>query len=300
MAYRVNGTSIADFSQCRYRWVSRWILNRVPRDVAPALNAGRVLHLIFEDALTGQRTMEQAAVHHLALMRSEEASEKAIKIIEGLAEALPLWKDTFEFEIPVLEVEQPFEIEIPKYPGILWVGRPDRVGICNGRLWHVQTRGLAAGQNFGTYLTLAKRHFHEQLYAVALSRKYPQYKYGGTMFNLIRKLLYRTNVGKKNEATKTAAEMFFQMPMPVNLASPLHKNVMRDAAYHTSQMQGVEREFRSTGNMPAPNDKLNGGFAGNSIDPYFRVMIGEIKLSDDAFFQDRVDMYEGVQDAEGA
>jgi hypothetical protein len=35
------------------------------------------------------------------------------------------------------------------------------------------------------------------------------------------------------------------------------------------------------------NDKLNGGFNGSSEDPFFKLMIGEIELSDDKWFKDR-------------
>jgi hypothetical protein len=43
--------------------------------------------------------------------------------------------------------------------------------------------------------------------------------------------------------------------------------------------------------MPLPNEKLNGGWIGNTIDPYFRVLQGEIDLKDDRWFKDREDTY---------
>lgn len=305
--YYVNVSSISEFMQCRYRWLSKWVLNRVPRDEAPALGGGKLLHLIFEDYLTGKYTMEQSVEHHCQKYREEmsgltdareiDNGEKAIKIIDDLKEALPLWKDKYHFTEPVLEVEEPFEIEFPELPGVIFQGRPDRVGICSGMVWHVQNRGLAAGVNFATYIALAKRHYHEHLYAEALSRKYAyrELKYGGTMFNLVRKLKYRTGVTKKKPLgkTKTAKDMFFQHPMSINMNSEQHRDVMEAMFEHVRDMQATKRRYINSKCtwMPAPNEKLNGGPYGNATDPYYRLLVGEITLADDKVFKDRESTY---------
>jgi hypothetical protein len=304
--YTVNVSSISDFMQCRFRWWCRWVQNRVPVYESPALGGGKLLHLIFEDAARGE-SMARSVYRHLgeykALSKVWAADSpelisamKAVRIVEDLAEALPLWEDKFSVRRQ-LEVEEPFEFVHTEYSDILWRGRPDRVivGDDDGRIWHVQNRGLAASTNFGTYMTLAKRHYHEHLYAEALAPKYREFKYGGTLFNLVRKLKYRTNVGKKNEATKTAAEMFFQMPMPVDLNSGLHKAVMHAAVQHVREMERVTSDWLVHGVIPPPNEKLNGGFSGNVIDPYFRVLIGEIDLDDPQWFKAREEMYASTE-----
>jgi hypothetical protein len=298
--YVFNISSMQDFMQCRYRWVCKWVVNRVPRREAPALTQGKMLHLVFEDFLTGKFTMNEAFDHHIAQAREAvgaayfpweaESILKAIAGMEELREPMMLWHDKFEWEVPVLEVEQPFEIAHPMNPHYRIKGRPDRVGVMNGQLWHIQNRGLAASTNFAVYIDLAKRHYHEHVYAQALSEKYGM-PYGGTMFNLVRKHKYRTNVGKKNEAVKSFDQMFYQYPMPIVLGGPLNKSVMMSILLHAEGMLETRDRYLEDGSMPPPNEKLNGGFSGNVIDPYFRVLTGEADLWDNTLFKQREDTY---------
>jgi hypothetical protein len=297
--YVVNVSSIQDFYQCRYRWVCKWVLNRVPRKEFAALTAGKLLHEIFEQHFRqGIPLVTAAAVsitkygeaNALLPEAERETGEKAIQQIEDLRGALPLWVDQYPIT-ETLEVEAPFSIEVPQYPGIIWLGRPDRVILCEGHIWHYQNRGLASSVNFGTYIQLAKRHYHEHIYPENFAQKYPGIPIGGTLFNLVRKLKYRTNVGKANEKVKAPAEMFWQHPMSVNMNGYLHRDVMNSMNQHVRDMIETERMYRLHGILPPPNEKLNGGFSGNAIDPYFRVLIGELDLTDDRYFKDREDMY---------
>jgi len=304
--YRVNVSSVQDFMVCRFRWWCKWVMDRVPKEDPPALTGGKLLHNVFESYGIEGGTLLHSAQQHVGVAKAQmsgmsereaRSAEKAIKIVEDLMEAFPLWHDKYPFTTPVLEIEQPFELELPQYPGILWIGRPDRAGVSSNRIWHVQNRGLAASTNFGLYIELAQRHYHEHLYAEHLSRKYADIApYGGTMFNLVRKLKFRTNAGKKNEETKTAAEMFFQHPMSISLtgnsrSARVHKHVMDSLYQHVLEMREVEQRWNDNDLIPAPNEKMNGGPYGNSIDPYFRVLIGEIRLDNNEYFKDREDTY---------
>jgi hypothetical protein len=297
--YAVNVSSIQDYMQCRYRWVCKWVLNRVPRNEGPALTAGKLLHQIFEDHFRNGLPLDVSANHWIGEYKQmlETLGEpertgwkKALQQVIDLREAFPLWVDKYPIE-RTFEVEEPFAIEIPQYPGVLWKGRPDRVILCEGHIWHYQNRGLAPSVNFGTYIQLAKRHYHEHLYPENFAQKYPGTPIGGTLFNLVRKLKFRTNVGKKKEKTKKAEEMFWQHPMSINLNGYLHRDVMDSMYQHVLDMIVTEDIYGITGKLPPPNEKLNGGFSGNSLDPYFRVLIGEIDLADDHWFKDREDTY---------
>jgi hypothetical protein len=306
--YVVNVSSVQDFYQCRYRWFCKWVLNRVPRKESEALHLGKVIHIVFENFYRKDQPLRDAAVEQYNLLEKSlptakpwetETIRKTMDALLEIEEAWPLWQDKYPMDVPVLEVEEPFTMTFPEMPGVQFRGRPDRVCIMNGLVWHVQNRGLAAQMNFGTYVRLAKRHFHEHLYAEHLAVKYAQDgDYGGTLFNLVRKLKFRTNEGKKNEKTKTATDMFWQHPMSVNLASLQHKAVMEDLFYHVDEMRRVIREYDNTGRLPAPNDKMNGGFSGSAEDPYFKLLIGEIELRDDEWFKDREDTY-SVADTTG-
>jgi len=299
--YIVNVSSVQTFMQCRYRWVCQWVYNRVPRKEQDALMLGQVIHLIFENHARKGISLSEAALDQMNFLRAglhlmtpwdRETAETTLTKLNELFEAWPLWHDMYPMDVPVLEAEEPFTIEFPEMPGVVFRGRPDRVCIMSGQVWHVQNRGLAAQMNFATYARLAKRHYHEHLYAEHLARKYARDgDYGGTLFNLVRKLKFRTYVGKKNENTRTAAEMFWQHPMSIRLDSLNHRTVMEDLFDHIEEMQRIEMRVRDGGRLPAPNDKLNGGFSGSSEDPYFKLMIGEIRLDDDKWFKNRTDTY---------
>ena len=303
--YVVNVSSVQDFMQCRYRWYCKWVLNRVPRHEGPALDAGKLLHTIFEENSREGTPLQKAAFTQSYMYQCETVNyneperttrTKALKTIHDLYEAWPLWNDIYEMTIPNLEAEEPFEIEFPECPGVIFRGRPDRVCLMEGQIWHVQNRGLAASMNFATYIRLARRHYHEHLYAEHLARKYADLgPYGGTLFNLVRKLKFRTNAGKKNEKVKTGPEMFWQFPMSIDLQSQQHRDVMDSLFGHVAEMQDVQRRTRSCtfGKqwLPAPNDKMNGGFNGSTEDPFFKLIMREITLDDNRYFKNREDTY---------
>ena len=301
--YYVNVSAVQDFMQCRFRFWCKWVMNRVERNEAPALAAGRAIHHIFEKHHTENMSLADSSIvirqqwRELLDTETDEREkaqgEKALKVLDDIGEGWSLWKDKYPFEIPVLEVEQAGEITFKELPGVVFRLRPDRVGVSSKLLWHVQNRGLAAGTNFGIYIATAKRHYHEHLYAEHLAIKYPKYKYGGTMFNLLRKLKYRTKVTKANPLgeTKTADELFFQHPMSINLKSGLHKHVMLSLFQHVRDMMKVMEDWEKHEIIPPPNEKLNAGAFGNVVDPYFRVLIGEITLDDETVFKDREETY---------
>ncbi len=308
--YRVNVSSVQDFMQCRFRWWAKWVMNRVPVATSPALDAGKILHRAFERSEGGVE-LSRALAEECAAFRklipdahpaAQIGAEKAVVVMEDLIEAMPLWRDKFPVDA-VLEVEQPFEWRDPEDADILWVGRPDRVVLSGSRVWHQQRRGLAASMNFGMYIRLAKRHYHEHLYGRYLREKYPKrgkkkLTYGGTVFDLVRKLKFRTNVGKKNEATKTAEEMFFQQSVSYDLNGQFHRAVMMALRYHVHEMRRVVLDWEHDRIIPAPNEKMNGGYSGNSEDPYFKLLIGEVSLDDNSVFKAREDTYETADTSE--
>lgn len=301
--YFVNVSSMQSFTQCRFRWWCQWVMNRVPVTGAPALEAGKLLHRIFEGHFIKGESLLDAADRECEAFRlliptahpaAQSNAMKALLTIIDLREALPLWKDAFE-GMETLEVEEGFEYQDPVLPWLVWRGRPDRVVKLGTRIWHVQNRGLAAQMNFGMYTRLAKRHYHEHLYGEHLEKKLctkkNKLKYGGTIFNLVRKLKFRTNVGRSNETTKTAEEMFWQGPVSYEMKSGLHQSVMMSMRQHAEEMREVERRWVEENRVPAANEKMNGGFSGNSEDPYFKLLIGEISLDDDTVFGPREDTY---------
>lgn len=303
-AYKVNVSSINDFMSCPFRWWAKWVMNYVPKNESPALGFGKVLHTILEKHGTGEATMIQAVadadqyLHYTAAETTDsferDITLKCIEQLDDLSPALIQWSDQYQFEIPCLEVEIPFEWPDPLFPDqIIYMGRPDRVGVMQNQIWHIQHKGLARSTNFATFIELAKRSYHEHLYAEALSAKYinpvksdNNWRYGGTLFDLIRKLKYIVR-----GQPRPLSEMFWQHPMPINLESSLHKHVMECIRRYALEMQNVEYHYRNYNVIPLPNERMNGGYYGNKPDEFFKVLVGEIELGDPRYFKQREDMY---------
>lgn len=303
-AYRINISALKQYQRCPYRWWAMYVMNRVPLITPAALDGGKIYHRAFE------RYEDHGEGHPLSLREALAAEcadfrekmklepeacqptlEKAVVTFEDVIEAMDLHEDRFEVS-KVLEVEQAHEW-YDDVTGIMWIGRPDKLAVTAGRLWHWQRRGLASNKNLRTYVRLQNRSYHEHLYAEMAVARYPKYrgKYGGTIFDLLSKKKFRTYVGTKREQTKTAEEMFYQQPMSIDLNSHLHYDVMGTMRDWGQQMVSALRAWDHDGTIPPPNDEQNGGFSGSSEDPYFKVLMGEATLDDPTIFKAREDQY---------
>lgn len=321
----VNISGVKRFKECRARWLIEWHLNRVPIEGALPLNLGKLVHEVFDCYLTPavipiqggtipvRHTMQgaiqqtvgkwvDAATTNLAAQRiSQREYEDMIaakEAFDDLWEPLQHWKDQFPIE-RTLEVEAPFEYPHPSDPSIIIRGRPDRVAVVFGRRVHIQNRTLAAGINFGLYTELAKRDYHELIYAWAMQQKYPDLSGGGTLMNLIRKLKYRAKPTKNNPEGKILhdlSEIFGQYMVPMK--DEQVELALADLLWDAHEMRRTIEEFETTGRFPAPNRKLDGGPYGNRIDPYFNVFMGKVSVHDNTFFKNREDMYAGTAEDE--
>lgn len=328
LPYKVNVSSINDFMTCRFRWWAKWVMNWVPKYEAPALTFGKLVHEVFEekekskdivDSMNKIHDKWEAASNSTTDPVERDCGFKALHQLDEISEALVEWTDQYPI-VETLEVEQPFEFTDKEFGDIIYLGRPDRVSLINDTIWHVQTKALAPATNFGVFIELAKRSYHEHLYAEVLSKKYENYmlahiqctftepceatlvhyKYGGTLFNLIRKLKYRTKVTKNKPLgeTKELSEMFWQHPMSINLQSPLHKNIMNCIREYAFAMRATEKDYNQYNLIPIPNERMNGGYYGNKPDEYFRVLVGEIELGDERYFKKRENQYASASDTE--
>lgn len=293
--YLANISSVQDFMQCRYRWACKWVYNRVPRTEPRALSFGKLLHNVFEDHLLSGDPMDKVIDRQIVEWRTQAAvanrdvaevtaALSAITDLESYREVLCQWKDQYPCDIPVLEVETPFEIDVGH--DIKIKGKPDRVSVVFGRAFHIQNRSLAATTNFDLYTHLAKRHLHELVYGYAISRKFQQYPYGGTIFNLLRKITHRSKTGK---ILHPLSECLWQGMLNFS-QEELESGVQRAKAW-IQEMREEHENILVLKEMPLPNERLNGGPYGNSIDPYFLVLQKEISLDDDRYFKHREETY---------
>jgi hypothetical protein len=282
--YTINVSSVLAFRRCRYRWICAWVLNRVPH-VVPALEFGKLLHTVLEDVNLGRSTMAQA-MDALAVRPEALIDESAVMELLKYREHLEAWTDRYPFEVPVLEAEEPFTIVSPFDASIAFKGRPDRFGLLWDNVVHVQNRSLHSGKNFLLYTRLARRHDHELLYGwYAANVKYPQHPYGGTVFNLLRKIAPRD----RKKQLRPLVEIMWQGLVPYAPEEQV-AGVWRLTEW-AREMRECEERFRATGEFPLPNEDANGGFFGNSEDPYFKVLLGETTLENDRLFVDREDTY---------
>lgn len=311
--FHVNISSVKRFHQCRARWLIEWHLNRVPREGALPLNLGKLVHVAFEKYLLNQSSSMLSAVdaalaewtdtvskqHTAGLLNDSEFGEAidAAKALNDLREPLALWKDQFPVA-KVLEVEEPFEFPHTMDAGIIVRGRPDRMAIVFGKLVHIQNRTLAAGINFGLYTELAKRDYHELVYAWAMQLKYPDLKYGGSLMNLIRKLKYRgapTKACPEGKILHTTDEMFGQFMVP--MLDQQIEWAMGDLLTDVREMERVVTAYEEHGKLPSPNRQRDGGPYGNKKDPYFDVFMGKVDIYDDKYFKPREDMYAATDES---
>jgi hypothetical protein len=211
--------------------------------------------------------------------------QKAHNELKGLVEPLTLWKDAFPIQ-ETLEAELPFETSILE--GLLkFQGRPDRVVVLHDKVFHFQHKTLGGSKSLATFLAIAPRNLHENLYADWLSKLYYPRPYGGTIYNVVRKLKYRST-SKSKEILHTPEEMFGQFPIPIS------KESMNEAVKHLTVVAHAmieTAESYASGYFVPSNRHFDSGYYGNSLDPYVAVMTGEASLDDERLFQDRKDPY---------
>ena len=298
----VNISSTKQFQYDRARWLFGWHLNRVPRSGERPLNFGKMMHEVFERHVRDDMTMKKAIVDVRSdwndlIAKSTDEFEKsdgqdALDDLKELTEPLEMWKDIYPVE-RTLEVEVAFEYPHPLDPTLMIKGRPDRMAIIYGKLFHIQNRSLAASKNIGLYTELMHRDMHELIYAWAMQKKYPDIAYGGTLFNLVRKLKYRGKPTKKdpdgkilNSLDKIMGQyMIPTLPDQIDIA-------LRDLKWIADEMDRTVRDYEEHGIIPASNRGLDGGYFGSKKDHYFDVLMNGVEgLKDDKLFKDRDDMY---------
>lgn len=295
----ISVSSILDFQNDRLRWCYKWLDNRVPRGVPQALVVGKIVHSAFENSFNTDTPVSDCLKALLVPFETSILTDREQKIydeLDGLIEPLTFWKDQFPLEC-TLEVEEPFETQL--LSGLIFQGRPDRVAVVFGKAMHIQNKTVSAQTDLGNYITLAGRSLHELHYGSYLSKKYAKLglEYGGTLYNIIKKLKYRSKTVTKAEPEgkilNTPESMFLQTVIgfdqkQVDLAKA-------ELLYWSTEMKHTEACYLS-GLAPGATRSRDAGYHGHGIDPYTRVMLGEISLEDDTHFQPREETYAAIEE----
>lgn len=292
----ISVSSINDFQRCRARWCLRWLENRVPITVPQALTTGTLVHQAFEEhfSFTG-KTLPRPPIGDvlsLLLVKLEktlltENEQKAYIECLGLVEPLNLWTDQFPIT-RTLEVEEPFALPLPGTT-LTFQGRPDRVVLAYGKVWHMQHKTIGASRDLGLFVSLARRNLHELTYATHLAAKYPDWDYGGTIYNVVRKLKYRSTSKKDDgKILHTPEEMFLQTMIPIDSAE--QECAWSDVTVLAKEMEQVAANYFS-GWFPPATRGMDAGLYSNSIDPYTAVLSGDADIQDNTLFMGREDKY---------
>lgn len=292
----ISVSSIEDYQNDRLRWCYKWVENRVPRRVPSALVVGKLMHAAFEAHFKNPSiTVAQALTSLLPPAGAilDEKEQKEVEQARGLIEPLSFWQDAYPVE-HTFEVEEPFEYWLTS--GAKFRGRPDRVVVVYNKVFHMQHKSAGPGTKIDTFVLLATQKMHELLYGRYLAKKYKKshgLEYGGSIYNIVRKLKYRSKTVTKAEPLgkilHTPNEMLFQQVIPID---PHSQAQAYDEANELSVLMDRTMEMYLADKMVPRNRQLDGGKYGNSIDPYTLVAIGEISLADDTYFMDRENTYD--------
>ncbi len=221
-----------------------------------------------------------------------EKEQKDADMAASLVEPLEHWHDMYPIQ-RTLEVEQPF-IGWQLTSGARFIGRPDRVVVVYDKVWHMQHKTIAAQGAVDKFLILAGRSMHELLYGAYLSQKYASVgEYGGTIYDIIRKLKYRSKQVTKAEPTgkilHTPGEIFHQSAFALDPEQ--QEQALDDLNAISVAMQRTMEAYLAGMHIPS-NRYFDQNNYGKGIDPYTFVMLDETTLEDDALFADREDTYE--------
>jgi hypothetical protein len=333
----ISVSSIQDFQKCPLRWCFKYLEERVPRYEPTAFTVGKMVHKAFEIHFENPDTKVGWALGDLIADAKDtlldERETKAIAEVEQLKEPLEHWSDFYPIE-ETLEVETPHSIplgstrkELKEYWNLDFKIKPDRVVRIKDTIYHMQHKTISAQRDLATFVEVASHSFHELLYARVLQMKYPNRQYGGSIFNIVRKLQYKSYAkdavpGKR--ATKAKAEEIDALPLltdkeretklrtwieshrkilhepheffsqwMVSITPPHIETAVNDLYILARQMKQVADDYWA-GDLPPCNRQQDEDMFTRRTDPYFDVIMGLTSLEDDTRFMDRVDHYEEV------
>lgn len=280
---RVNVSAVKSFQRNPRRWWYEYSLKRIPKTRTVALDVGTAVHRVLADHFLGREmpTALNAGRAYVYDMRQTmlthaqfEAAEDLVKEWEGLVPLLEAW--TSKYEVQTVKVEEELWKQLPGSEHVLY-GTPDRVVRWNGAFWHVQNRTLSGSTPIAPYLRAASLNLHELAYAW-LIREHGMIPYGGTLFNIIRKLKL---MGAKGKPLHAPEECFVQEFIP------LTEDHINAAIAEITRTARAMSDYIAHPPASICTEACVLGRYGNSLCPYFDVCMGEASLEDESLFVNR-------------
>ncbi len=298
----VSVSEMHDFLTCQWRWYAKWVLNRVPRRWSAALILGTAVHDIFEGHFGNAQPLDKEHAFQVAVLEERLHSPRDPAEVVAVSQALKDLKKYYaqivgfvdKYKIDeVLEVEKAFVLHLhtPKFTWQsdsgtprAWVlrGRPDRVVLVGGFVYHMQHKTVAQGKSPHLYTQVLQRSMHEGLYGYYLASQYGDRAYGGTIVNLIRKAVLKAGASPES--------LGFQAMVGVDEID--RERAFQRAKALASEMDRAEYFGRAKGIWSLiDNPQVDDGYFHNSLDGYFHALQGKVSLDDDAYFMPREETY---------
>lgn len=271
---KMNVSEVQDFVTCPQTWANIWVFGRQPAgDGSEPLRIGTGVHDNLEHLLKGERLVPTP----MATLCPEDEGI----VTESLDKALGLWVEKYVRTKPVwdevLAVEESYEVDLSE--DITLIGKPDTVVRWRNALWHVQHKTLAQSKPVATYIRTLQRSWHEGLYRLLIKKRFPDYPYGGTMVNLIRKM------SRKQMDLNPGQALHLEF-LPIG--EDRSARALADFMFWAEQVVAWRRKLEEDPTQFVPqNRKSCGGIYGNSLCPFYKVCEGGASLTDDQFFVTR-------------
>lgn len=278
--------------ECPRRWFWRWRLLRVPHRRSPALEGGTLWHL-FRHALavnppgTDVLSLTQAECDRVAdLCEANGFSHDASDlrgIMQMIRAAAPFVKDAYKLDMIAAESPLEFDTRIT-YRGrrVFLVGTPDRIDRYHGKLLHHQYKTVGKGIDIDRYIEGSRHSWHENLYPFLIEQEYGELP---DLFclDIFRKL-------KPDSIRSTPEKALRQELVPIDAA--VQMEVLADFI----EVAKRAIDYDAGDRIPWTNPGLDRGRFGNSLDPYFPVIMGEAEITDDTLYTTAAPRYESSPD----
>lgn len=291
---QLNVSAVKTYLRSPLEWYYAHHLRRVPRTLTVPLEVGLVWHALMESFYSNGRfkdvalasgqdfykSRRDAAVEAGFDQTSPDKFEKFIHDSDLIFRLFDIWTDPIP-DAEIIAVETPIELPLPGMSHTL-IGKPDVLIRWQRKLWHHQHRTLSDRTSMATYLDAAPRDLHELAYAWLIvhghGSGYAPSDYGGTYFNIARKLSNRRLTAEPEAA-------FIRQPVPLSWSQVL--SAIDDLCQIADDMQAIVAGHR----RPVSNREADRDRFGHYLTPYFRVYTGAQDIYDEKLFMTAPDRY---------
>ena len=190
----ISYSSLARFLNCRERYRIYSVEGMKPVDTTDSLDFGTIFHKLLEWKAQGLKNLKPKLLQWCRDLGKKDTyillAEQAYLVYEFYCS---VWEGN-DVSRKYIMHEQDFEVEVPlgTHAPVRLIGRIDEAFMENGKLWLQENKTKSRiDPNIAETLPF---DLQTQIYIYALSKSYPQYKFEGVLYNIIRKPELRRGV----------------------------------------------------------------------------------------------------------